>query len=400
MEKLLNLIKNEKKSNSNEINSTNILVYSKFGNGKTTLKNNIKSNLEKEKEYKVYDVNIWQNENIDIIDNILLTILMKSPELFDKREILSNISNFIINKCEKVKNFISIFEDLTKNKYDDFIKNIENKYNLDNTLKKIFKDISEQYNDKKVVFLFDELDRCTEEYIKTFFSKIKIMFDFPNFVHIIFANKNVLNNIFQTLNINNEEYFLEKFLTAQYQIENKPLTLLFDIFKKYINNFNNLQESFKYLRVEIKKIYNNISFREITKQKENIKIFLNLIKTYDFYSNNDWFWTIILLIIKNKYVNFNEANEFIKEIWSNKKLDFPNEINKYYLDNIPDKSVCNLLLLTYNLDIFTSNISTLINTYIKSFIKSCCEDINLLSDYFYKIVTNLFIKNVTSLPKK
>ena len=153
------------------------------------------------------------------------------------------------------------------------------KYLLDELSITIFEEISNKFKNKKVVFLYDELYRCTEKYIKEFFSNIKLIFQFDNFVHIFFANKNVINNVFSTLNIDNEEYFLEKFLTFQYPIQEDPILFLITLINKFLpsTNYQDIFDSYNKLNGKIKIYLNNITFREIRKQEQNIKIFLDLI---------------------------------------------------------------------------------------------------------------------------
>ncbi len=328
--------------------SLNILVTSNFGNGKTTLKNKVLEEFstqdELKEKYDVIDIEILTNEDMDLIDNILLAIINKYEEVSAMKDICRNILELISKKWNWLNNtqeFLKCFKDNGKGKITDLFKD---KYFIRNKLNELLGEIYKKNGNKKFIFLFDELDRCTEDYIRKFFSKIKVLFNHVYIINIVFSNKNVLDALFNSLNDVDGEKFIDKFFQKVIYLKPEPYIAInefmnecFDQWKKPLFNkdvphnliYGNNDDVFMIDKLK------TITYRDFEKNKVFIENFCNnLSSTHSerrLYTRNltneNWLWQntwwakiIVYMICKSSY-DYESITSCLKNIESKYEID-------------------------------------------------------------------------------
>lgn len=334
--------KNLQNTSNNDFKSANILVTSKFGFGKTTLKNEIldylfKNDEKNENQYLIFDVNIWLSNLRHIDEIIMMTILSKinADKIKMKKQIFKNLFLNLWDCAKETNQVINLLTEITKDfklkGQSRFINYLENKYKINFYLDDLIKFVLKKYQKQKIIFLYDELDRCTHEFIRDFFNRIKGLFNNENLIHIIFANEEYINSIFSVDYINPSEKFIDKYFDYKHKLtENvqeffdKKWKLIFNDEEKITSKLSN----YYYL-------FTKITFRDISKNINDInKVFdyvknnnntidmvikwdVDLILTNLYFSNN-WLIFILFLITKGyrtvqkhdlKYI----YNEWIKD---------------------------------------------------------------------------------------
>lgn len=336
--------KNLQNTSNNDFKSANILVTSKFGFGKTTLKNEIldylfKNDEKNKNQYLIFDVNIWLSNLRHIDEIIMMTILSKinADKIKMKKQILKNLSSNLLNCAKETNQVINLLIETTKDLelkgQSRFINYLENKYKINFYLDDLIKFVLKKYQKQKIIFLYDELDRCTHEFIRDFFNRIKGLFNNKNLIHIIFANEEYINSIFSVDYINPSEKFIDKYFDYKHKLtENvqeffdKKWKLLFNDEEKITSELSNYYYFFT-----------KITFRDISKNINDINKLFDYVKNnhngnkiekidkldtqgvlLDMYLSNDWLIFILFLIAKGyrtvqkhdlKYI----YNEWIKD---------------------------------------------------------------------------------------
>ena len=173
--------------------------------------------------------------------------------------------------------------------------------NFKNKLKEL---INIKINDKPLIVIVDELDRCKPTYAIEFLEKLKHLFDIPNMIFILFINEDELANaISHTYGIDGKNY-LGKFIQVfsrfnRYQYYNSHIWSYIN--NKYLENDdyykdifgNNLINDYIYLFEEMSHIYPDLSYRDV----DNI---LMSYKCLDIKNIHHIGLSIILKIIKLK----------------------------------------------------------------------------------------------------
>lgn len=283
LENFMNFFKHlSNDKNNNDFVSTNILVSSKFGYGKTTLKNEIKECKELNEKYIIVDVNIWQNSFKLLEEQVLIDLLyiLKENKIFNWKEITKTygkkIVDFILQKqigFNPINKISDVYKNVKNNNYQEEINFLLDKYKINNALSDIIDFVLKK--DKKIILLFDELDRCSKEYINHFFTSLKQLLN-KEIINIVFANEDYLDDIFKN-NLYKEEKYIDKFFSNKYYLRSNPITYIKEILsginlyvKDYIDNeFDNDIQNI---------IFVNVSFRDINKNKIYIDKFIFWVK--------------------------------------------------------------------------------------------------------------------------
>lgn len=173
--------------------------------------------------------NAWENDNHgnpfeSIIYNILnaypkyksmVTNKFESEELF--KEVLNLLTKIVTNKLFNIDfnseniDKIKTFEDLSR------------EINTKEEKKKLFKELIDKIlNDKRMILIIDELDRCNPIYATKMLETIKHFYNLKNITIIVVANNNELKNIInQQFGINFNSYnYLNKFYDYIMTIDN------------------------------------------------------------------------------------------------------------------------------------------------------------------------------------
>ncbi|MGY3765728.1 KAP family P-loop NTPase fold protein [Vagococcus vulneris] len=291
---LANLIK-EQKQDSN----LSIGILGEWGSGKTTFLNLIKKNLEPSDTVINFDASQYDDQEqiwyslLSTVSNkylsngnefsqkvkfirkvlkekkelslifmplftililvILLTFFLMSIKDFSKTNpilqsflavISTGVGYIALESIKKSyqsleKYFVSRNEQLLKQlKYPDYRKLLGTRDNVRTELA-IFKDliITKKTNQKNIVIMIDELDRCSEETIKNFFSSIDAFIDIPGIIFIFSFNPNIvypavarISETEQNPNNNIGVEFVEKYINLFFTL---PSVISY---KNYVNS--------------------------------------------------------------------------------------------------------------------------------------------------------------------
>lgn len=236
-------------------------LNNKWGTGKTTFVKMWQSHLEN-LNFKTIYFNAWEN---DFEDNALTALIgelkpIMKPEsikLFDNvlekgliisKHILPMLIKSLIEKHIDSKSLQDNLKDITeeaknifKEEVDEYLHRKENITEFKKSLKKFVADTTE---DKPLVFIIDELDRCRPNYAVSLLEQIKHFFSVPNIVFILSIDKKQLEyaikGVYGNDNIDSEEY-LRRFIDIEYSLPNPDPK----IFSEYLYDYYNLSELFE-----------------------------------------------------------------------------------------------------------------------------------------------------------
>lgn len=209
--------------NFSDLNNTGltIILNGKYGSGKTTVLDFLEERCKtSNNEYNTIRYNAWENNTFD---NPMISILYKISELENLSDkALEAIQNIIRNLPSAAIKFVS-------NKYGINIGDLTNKSNIFNEIKNYNNAINDFKNllkaecqNRKLIFLVDELDRCLPEYqIKTL-ENLYHLLDIPNLTVIIAIDRTLLENAIQK-EFGNEldtYSYLAKFIKYEIELPN------------------------------------------------------------------------------------------------------------------------------------------------------------------------------------
>ena len=181
-------------------------ISAEFGVGKTFFCTKLHDVLKQE-DIPTSILNIWE---MDFYDNPLIPLLIKIKDLYIKYNQLRTTAS------DAVKFFAKIIKVFTKHQYgidiDKFIETYQNlkphksdiynnyqEFNQELTkLKKLLSSWTERQN-KPVVIIIDELDRCRPDYAVKTLEILKHFFDIPGFVFVLAIDEEQLKSSVETL---------------------------------------------------------------------------------------------------------------------------------------------------------------------------------------------------------
>ena len=165
------------------------------------------------------------------------------------------------------------------------------------------------YDDKPLVIMVDELDRCKPSFAIELLEKLKHLYDVDNVIFILFINENELANIvkgYYGSELNGHEY-LRKFIDIRAELPE----LNQDTARKFITTHSNLlQNNFQHIDTPIYCIEElirlfNFSLRDILQ-------LINLAKYYNY--KNDAYLFLYVAILKGFQIKNREIFKSICEI--------------------------------------------------------------------------------------
>ena len=236
-------------------------LNNKWGTGKTTFVKMWENHLKNKKFHTIY-FNAWEN---DFENNPLTAIIgeLKSilkPETnssFNKviekglvisKHVLPAIIKALLNRYvdsvslkDSLEKIAEDSKDLYNSEVDEYV---NRKENIKEFRKYLTEFIANTINDKPLVFIIDELDRCRPNYAVALLEQIKHFFNVPNIVFVLSIDKiqleNAVKGVYGTDLIDSEEY-LRRFIDIEYSLPNPNPTL----FSDYLYEFYNLAEFFE-----------------------------------------------------------------------------------------------------------------------------------------------------------
>ncbi len=313
--------------NSKNISSNNSLVFaldSGWGTGKTVFMHMFMNDL-KENHYKTIYYNAWENDDWD---NALIPIVAKIKDIVSQETTKEEKS--LIDKIEEQSNKVGVFlennkkslafnvigqiiKGLTKfdikeikdiwdkaNKECNLIEDYDNFIGAKNGFKDDLKKLAE---DKKVIFLIDELDRCKPTFAIETLEVIKHFFDIENFIFVFALDMQQLSHSIATIYGQEMDApgYLRRFFDMQLRIPTPSIKLYL---KNTIANYfsNEKLEIYKNTLLErIPRIFEtfNLSLRDINIILNSFKLFIYYHKIYN--SANTDIFNLYLFLITLKY---------------------------------------------------------------------------------------------------
>ncbi|PXY44279.1 KAP family P-loop NTPase fold protein [Flavobacterium hydrophilum] len=237
-------------------------LNNKWGTGKTTFVKMWQYHLENQ-DFQTINFNAWENDFEDnaltallgelkpivkphtesvfnnvlekglIISKHILPILVKS--LIEKYIDTKNLKESLINITDQVK-------DIFKNEVDEYLHRKESIIEFKTYLSQF---VANTVNDDKpLVFIIDELDRCRPNYAVSLLEQIKHFFSVPNIVFVLSIDKEQLEfaikGVYGNDNIDSEEY-LRRFIDIEYSLPAPDGKT----FSEYLYQYYNFAEFFE-----------------------------------------------------------------------------------------------------------------------------------------------------------
>ena len=357
-----------------------------WGSGKTTILNLIKNNINSDEIILIDNFDPWKYDDNETLFRAFYDSITRNKN-FD-------FNYSLYKKFYNIYKVLILGSDNILNKVDFDVHFTDNNYSIDE-----LKNIISSYlkiNNKKVVYIIDNIDRLNKEQILTIFKTISTLFDFDNFIYLLSFDEERVNNIFEK-ELQIDPNYLNKIINSNI---NLPKTnsdtiskIAVDIIIKLFDYYNinlNISEKTRFFKM----------FSELTKKIVDIrelKRFLNYISAYmqseymqeqinigDFiiiqllkYLNIDLYDTIyknstfFISEDRNLCTNYNDEyywtdkfNQVAKEFYTsllekNKNKDYKNILSTLfpYIDNyIKGYEIRTTIPFNHNQDIYNDSI--------------------------------------------
>lgn len=215
-----------------------LAINNKWGTGKTTFVKMWKQELEN-KGYKTVYFNAWEN---DFEDNPLTALMGELKTLtsestepkFKKtlkkaatisKHLLPLLAKAVADKYLETDNIKEAMVGLSKGLSDIFENEVkeyaQKKKGIEDFKDSLSEFVSDTSEEKPLVFIVDELDRCRPNYAVSILEQIKHFFSVPNIVFVLSIDKEQLGNavkgVYGSDSIDSEEY-LRRFIDLEYSI--------------------------------------------------------------------------------------------------------------------------------------------------------------------------------------
>lgn len=297
-----------------------IALYGEWGSGKSSIFKTLKRNMNTESFIPLI-FEAWKYEKDDnlafsLLEFILAKLPLKEKKFFplNKLKIFSKktIINELKNRLRTFSNGVTVKLPLIDIDSNKFLK--QSLYlETEKFIEKLQKEIDGIRENKKILVMIDELDRCDDENITNLFSALKLMFSIKNIIFICGIDKEA---VIKTLegkyqNHNKAEEYLEKIFPISFNVvkysnfdyeenetnNNEPKDYFSELKKSILEGaeitnprkFNKAMNKYNFLIkiIDRKKIINKffIKFDINTKIKERLKIREKTTDTY--YKENE-----------------------------------------------------------------------------------------------------------------
>ncbi len=235
-------------------------INNPWGTGKTTFVKMWQQHLENQ-GFKTIYFNAWEN---DFESNPLVAIMSElqtlingdedGNNLLEKAAILTkNLVPAVVNAVSKKyigETLADLLVDATKEAVEIFKSEIETYTNKKKTIKEfkveLEKFIKANSDQKPLVFIIDELDRCRPDYAVELLEKIKHLFSIPGIIFVLSIDKDHLSSsikgFYGSEQINTDEY-LRRFIDLEYSIPS-PSAEGLKKFVRYLYEYHSFQTFF------------------------------------------------------------------------------------------------------------------------------------------------------------
>jgi hypothetical protein len=230
-----------------------LAINNKWGTGKTTFVKMWEQDL-KDREYHTIYFNAWEND----FDNSPLTALMgelkslksKDNEKYFKsamqkasiltKHIAPTIVKAIAERYINIETINEVITDASKGLADIFENEVkeysEKKKGIKEFKESLAEFIKKTNDEKPLVFIIDELDRCRPDYAVAILEQIKHFFSVQNIVFILSIDKIQLKNaicgVYGNSNIDSDEY-LRRFIDIEYSLPEPEANLFYNYLYQY-----------------------------------------------------------------------------------------------------------------------------------------------------------------------
>jgi len=237
-----------------------LAINNEWGAGKTTFVKMWQQQL-KNNQYRTIYFNAWEN---DFDSNPLIAVMSELKELTNSKNqeifksvlekgsilvknALPAIGKSILSKYIKIDDVKNILEEATKGLAEILDKEVQEYANKKQSIvdfrKQIEKFIKSTGEEKPIVFIIDELDRCRPDYAIEVLEQLKHFFSVEGIVFVLSIDKNqLLHSIcgyYGNTNFNSREY-LRRFIDLEYSLP-KPSV---ESFCKYLYQYYSFDDFF------------------------------------------------------------------------------------------------------------------------------------------------------------
>ena len=255
-----------------------ISLKGNWGSGKTTILNNVKNKLKE--------------ENLIFIDDF-------EPWVYgDKKSLLVAFFDKIMNNinCGFRINDINIF---TKTYLKTISTNIgysvgellEEDINIDR-IKKIINNYLES-NDKRIVLVLDNLERCSRENILFILRTIHNLFDFNRIIYVLSYDETAMKKHFEN-NLDIDYSYLEKMIQLEFSVPTLDKSILLDVINKCVFNY------LKHSKYQVDDKFINEITKLIIENVKDLRDFKRIINStfYASFNNAKYLNSIDMLLIE------------------------------------------------------------------------------------------------------
>ena len=266
-----------------------LAIDSEWGTGKTTFVKMWKHYLEKN-EFKTLYFNAWEN---DFENDILVALISELEELKSSKNetafksVLSTAAPLAKSLAlglfkTQVEKYVGndfakeLLNQTSTTVADSLHEQITNYTTRKNSIKEfqisLQKFVSSTSDEKPVVFIIDELDRCRPNYAVELLENIKHLFHVTGVVFVLSVDKTQLGNairgVYGSDLIDATEY-LRRFIDVEYSLPEPDIK----IFTKYLYEYFGFDEFFKEKQ--------RLQYRELQQDKSNFIDFATSLFTYE-----------------------------------------------------------------------------------------------------------------------
>lgn len=194
-----------------------------WGSGKTTILNNVKNKLKNKNLVFIDDFEPWvYNDNKSLLVAFFDTIMKNTN------------CGFRINEINKfTKTYLKTITTNIGYSADDLFENTTNI----NRIKEIINNYLES-NNKKIVLVLDNLERCSGENILFILKTIHNLFDFKRIIYILSYDEYVMKKQFES-KLEIDYSYLEKMTQLEFSVPTLDKNVLHNVIKKCLNNYLN-----------------------------------------------------------------------------------------------------------------------------------------------------------------
>lgn len=382
-------------------NNIVISVDGNWGTGKTIFVKQLElinkkdklnvSNIEAIQKFKdnyiVFYYNAWEN---DMHDSPLLSLIYNLINAYpkEKKQTIDGKIQMPFNLKELLKTITGNSVDLDKvTSFEDISKEIFTVEEKRNALNQLLRNIIPE--DKKLLFIVDELDRCKPSFAVHLIETLKHFFSNDNIVFIVSTNNEQLS-----YTINN--YYGANF--DGYSYLNKFYDLIIELDEidkeKYLSKVYSINKTDQFWNYSLFAIigYFNLSMREINRILSDYDLLSNYFQTsYGFYEEDMIVKHVFLpyclgLKVHNKnklslFLNGKGKNELLKFVLEEKKIKriVEREISRTSIQReITDENIVELVTRRYNHYFAKKRDNTYESDYNKQFF---LDTFSLLGDF-------------------